>query len=246
MTAVCQDIKYKNIVDCLDTFHKCIIPPRRATWIREHYCYVCNTQGTEDTRHHYLKNAQRHNLIAYIVCGKCNSLVPSLFKLYEESGAYVPKSIYNGVHLNNLAFIRKSRSNPTLPMYIERGGYINLNTSVPLIESNTLVDSQFIRDDSLTRVESNISWLDNTRQELTKTISLSNLIFNNRSIFGHFIHEGPLLGTVKYWHKYIIREYNRANQYLNLSIILQQKAYGARIDGLIKHTIYLFWRGELL
>tara|TARA_B110000211_G_scaffold2433_1_gene2980 strand:+ start:721 stop:1461 length:741 start_codon:yes stop_codon:yes gene_type:complete len=246
MVTVCPDIEYKNIAICLDTFHKHIIPPRRATWIRTHFCYVCNTVGTEDTRHHYLKNAQRNNLIAYIVCDKCESLVPSLLKLYEETGAYVPDSIYKGIQLNNLAFLRKSRSTPTLPIYIEKGGYINLSTSVPLNEANTIIDSHFARDDSQTRVETNISWLDEMGQELTKTIYLSNLIFHNRRIFGHFIHEGPLAASAQYWHKYIIREYNQANQYSDLSNYIQQKTYGAHIDGLIMSIVYLFWRGELL
>lgn len=177
---------------CIDTFHKNVILPIRATFIRRNLCYICHTFDSSGTRTFFLKNASRARLLAYVSCSKCESIIPSLLELYEHTGMYVPNSIYDGIDLSRISFLRQNA--------IENSASIKLSSYVPITKYKN-------------RVYSGVSW-----NGLQKKIPLCNLIFYNRDIYGWSISQGPLVNASRFWTKLLHREYLKANQFGTLSL----------------------------
>lgn len=241
MTQLINNKNRRSIISqCLNVFHKSAIYPRRMTWIRQNHCYICDVTGTEPCATTYLKNADRRRLVGYITCSKCAVLLPTIFNIYEESGEYVPNSIYSGYVLSPLAFLRQSLSNPNLPIYIERGASIKLADYTPLM---------YIEK----RVRAKISWVESDAASnmvpggFEKSIFLANLIFHNRRLYGKAIEDGPLSRCTSFWRKPLQNEYNKANQFMQFLLCMDiNKTYGPKVDKLIENRVFLFWRGELI
>ena len=235
MTTLLNSKCGRDIVSaCLDVFHKVAIYPRRMTWIRQNHCYICNVTGSKPCITTYLKNADRNKLMGYIACSKCVALLPILFKVYEETGEYVPNSIYEGVDLSEISFLRHSRSKPSLPIYTQVGK-IDLMSHVPLIHIHN-------------RIRVAVSWKETNSivnmfnkpplniEELTKGVFLANVIFYNRNVYGNTIADGPLIRAVDFWRPMIDHEYNRANQFMEFLLCMNRdKTYGLKVDKLIEN-----------
>ena len=227
----------KKLNECLTKFHSDIVTPIRCSMIRMYQCYICDTISTRDTIQIYLKSYERSNLVGYISCDKCRSIVPLLLDLYEKTGNYIPNSIYDGYNINNstIHFFRKSMSQNIKP-YIETKASIDIN-AYPVFHKT--------RENRLhilvfwTVLVPNIYGSD----KKTKTIPLANAIHHNRSIFGYELSQGPFSKCAAIWKKDIKKEYiiaNAFNEFLN--IIYKTDNF----DGLIKTVIYKYWRGNLV
>lgn len=228
----------KRLNKCLEIFHKSIIFPLRCSMIETHRCYICDKLSDGDASIcSYLKSYERQNLVAYLSCDKCKSIVPLLLDLYEETGNYIPNSIYDGYDINhsNIHFFRKSGSADIKP-YVEREASIDIK-AYPVFhktKENRLHILVF-----WTVLVPNIYGSD----KLTKTISLANAIHHNRSIFGYKLSQGPLSRCASIWKEYIKKEYiiaNAFNEFLN--IIYKTNNF----DGLIKTLIYEYWMSNIL
>ena len=228
----------KLLNECLEKFHSCIITPIRCSMIRMRQCYICDSLSIDkNSICSYLKSYERRNLVAYLSCDKCKSIVPTLLNLYEETGNYIPNSIYDGYNIANstIHFFRKSRSQNIKP-YIERKASIDIKAypvfhktkdgrlSV-LVYWTTLVPGLYGSD------------------TITKTIAMANVIHHNRSIFGYEPSRGPYRKCAAIWKKDIKTEYAIANEFTEFSNTIDKTV---NFDGLIKTKIYEYWRSELV
>ena len=229
----------KKLNECLTKFHSDIITPLRCSMIQMHRCYICDTTSLSntDSQQIYLKSYERSNLAGYIACNKCRSIVPLLLDLYEETGNYIPNSIYDGYNINSstIHFFRKSRSQNIKP-YIETKASIDIN-AYPVFHKT--------RENRLhilvfwTILIPNIYGSD----KITKTIPLANAIHHNRSIFGYKLSQGPFSKCAAIWKKDIKKEYIIANAFKEFSNTIDGTI---NFDGLIKTLIYEYWRGILV
>lgn len=233
------EVGHKNKLNkCLEKFHSCIIPPIRCSMIRMRQCYICDSESEDlDSLCTYLKSYEKRNLVAYLSCDKCKSIVPTLLNLYEESGNYIPNSIYDGYNIVNstIQFFRKSRSQNIKP-YIEKGASIDINAYPVFHKTNdgclnvlvywtTLIPGLYGSD------------------IITKTISMANIIHHNRAIFGYEPSHGPYGKCAAIWKKDIKKEYAIANEFMEFSNAIDETV---NFDGLIKTKIYEYWVGELI
>ena len=182
--------KYKNttnkiIEKCLKTFHDVNkFRPVRMVMISTKECYICdNRYNTTDST--YIKNYLRLHHYGYQFCKKCKCLVNIFIDIYEESGDYIPNNKFDKNQLQNLKFFRIS-SDTTIKPYIEKNAWLNINL-FPIME---LRKQPEYKNNKLTTT---ICWgLDEQDAYTHKTILLSNLIYNNRNIFGYSPNNGIL------------------------------------------------------
>tara|TARA_B110000908_G_C10027268_1_gene345710 strand:- start:43 stop:609 length:567 start_codon:yes stop_codon:yes gene_type:complete len=186
----------------------------------------------KDTRTHYIDSYKKAHLHGYVSCDKCYSIVERLYKKCEENGHFIPDKIYKAAMLlKNIQFYRLS-SNSNIRPYIHREATFNLQQSE--------IFSKYVDN----RLRTLISWSDLNAGTLTKPISISNLLYNNRKIYGYCINNGPLECCAKIWHPYIKKEYNIANSFKIFlqSIYFKNLTINADIQGIIEE----FWLGEIL
>ena len=230
----------KKLNECLTHFHSYVIPPLRCTMIQMHRCYVCDTMSLskEHSLQIYLKSYERRNLVGYIACDKCKSIVPLLLDLYEETGDYIPNSIYDGYNItnSNIRFFRKSKSRSDIKPYIETKASIDIN-GYPVFHKTS--DNRLHVLVFWTTLITNLYGSDT----ITKTITMANLIHHNRDIFGYELSEGPYRKCAAIWEKDIKTEYAIANEYIELSNTLDNISH---LDGLVKTLIYDYWRSSLI
>ena len=228
----------KLLNECLENFHTHIIPPMRCSMIRIKQCYICDMLSpTDNSICYYLKSYERRNLVAYLSCDKCKSIVPTLLNLYEETGNYIPNSIYDGYNIANstIHFFRKSRSQ-NIKSYIERKASIDIK-AYPVFHKT--------KDGRLSVL---VYWTTLVpglygSETITKTIAMANVIHHNRSIFGYEPSRGPYRKCAAIWKKDIKTEYAIANEFTEFSNTIDKTV---NFDGLIKTKIYEYWRSELL
>jgi hypothetical protein len=229
----------RKLINCLKTFHLNIISPVRCSMIQIHRCYICDGFDTnqQSSLCSYLKSYERSNLVGYIACKKCESIVPLLLDLYEETGNYIPNAIYDNYNINarKVSFFRKSCSSDIAP-YIETKAFIDINM-FPVFNENS--DNRLHVCICWNMMVPNMYGSDT----ITKTIHMANLIHHNRDIFGYSISEGPFSRCARIWHKNIIEEYVIANAFIEFSHIIYAHT---NFDGLIKKLIYKYWRGALV
>lgn len=231
--------KHKKLLNtCLKTFHSSIIAPIRCSMIQMRQCYICDSLSTDQNNIcSYLKSYEKRNLVAYLSCDKCKSIVPLLLDLYEETGNYIPNSIYDGYNItnSNIRFFRKSSSRDVEP-YIVTDASIDIN-AYPVFHKT-----------SSERLHVLVFWKTLIpglygSDTITKTIPVANVIHHNRSIFGYTLLEGPYSKCARIWNDSIEKEYAIANEFDEFTNSINGRI---NFDGLVKTLIYEYWRIKLV
>ena len=228
--------KIKNTISkCIQHFHVDYIQPSRCVFIRMKECYICGKTTKKDTIIKYIDNYQKNHLVGYISCDKCKSIIKILYKIYEENGLYIPNKLYNNFSSKNFKFYRVSSNKNIKP-------YIQLNASL------NLTNHEIFRKDTNNRLVSLINWHNNNiltiNNELMKTITLANIIYNNRKLFGYRLKDGPLIQCAQFWHTLINREYIIASKFKIFLKCLCHKKIHINYD--VQKIIEELWLGELL
>lgn len=194
--------------------------PLRAVMIRADYCYCCDKLVKESYQLREDSFNGRYNHISWIYCTKCKLYVNLADKYVYNEANYIRYEKCEILQNRNFSFWRVS-SNKLIKPYIQKEAIIDKKYG----------DMIFQYDN---RVATIVTWND----DLSKSISLSNLIFYNRDFFGYELDEFPIYGYPKKWISLFEKEYKIANEWYYLILSLNKIKY---IPNDIKKNIFYYW-----
>lgn len=201
--------------------------PKRLTMIIMGWCSICDiTDSSNDICLNYYDTPRSRYLYGWTYCKACSPYITLLnthyYTNYTTFFRKLSMSIFEDIPLS---FYRKS-SNPKIVPYIEHNGYYT-PTPYDFIYENINTHS----------INVSISW-----NECVKPISLSNLIFYNRSIFGYEPSEFPIQNIPTLIVSLLHSHYDHCKEWYVLECIFKHYSFtNTHIPDIIQHTIFNYW-----
>ena len=222
-------IKVKNLVneivdDILNKWLFVIEAPNRLVMVKMDWCSICDTtlKSNECYIHNY-DSPTGHGVLGWSYCQKCkiyNKLIDLHY--YKNYTLFIRGKYIQHLLKNTFSFYRKP-SIDKYPSYIEKEAFY----------VKTIRDFIFL-DKQKNKICVTIGW-----DNYMKNISLTNLIFYNRKLFGYEYNHFPIKNYPNIMISYLQKDYYHCKEWYVLDCIFN--FYKKNIPFEIQKIIFRYW-----
>ena len=224
-THIVKDILNETIDDILTKWFCAILGPTRLVMIKMDWCYICDTiHISNKCSTHTFDSPTGHSIYGWTYCKKCkiyNKLIDLYY--YKNYTSFIRKKYLKHLINTSFSFYRKSSSNYILPYIEHHGGYNYEGTK----------DFIFL-DTNKNKLCVTIGW-----DLYVKNISLVNLIFYNRPLFGYEYDSFPIKRVPRLIHPFLKENYRYCKEWHTLDCIFYYYKHNIPFD--IQKIIFKYW-----